>query len=727
MRITKAGLLKNTTEFSKKLGTYGAPISWEDINMYQITDEVIKKVIPYKDPDGEWDPKDPKRRWYSWMELVSARPQPAAVMFSHWWGGRFQDFMAVVDRLELDRSFSNQIAIWICTFANSQFGEDFGAMLEECPFIKTLRTVSLTVLVVDFKGGSLERTWCGLEVHYTVNNEMEFVLYTSAGQVGSRYVSGGPLVEAMMEWDIRKSEASDPPYRRQILNYVAGVDELEGLKKNADGGMEVDSMGRPQLQGGPDEPLDSDAERRLTGEEEFAYEATLFRKHGKRFEDLNMMVRMSVMKNLHVSRKGKGCVGKVPDCTLRGLTLNQLRVVCKKLQATCPWTEETCPWCSQKDFGDVHQLLYEDLTNRMVKRWVKHMTASAACSYMELIAPGPQVPQYLMEHASAQRWAECMMAIERFAEAERLPDSAVFWVDIFSVNVHRQEGDLVRRVDGSVVNEVHGLIRVLPNDRELLQRGWEWYTVDLAVQAGKSIYFACKSGIMACNRPFKDGSWVSGCFDAGTASMIANVDLHNITTTYEMESAKILEIVRRKADCAPGSIEDGIERFQARLRYWCSGPMLRGAAEANDAEAIFEMCKWHALRLNSDHLKGPQGETPLHIAAALNSGDALEELLRGGMDPNIEDDMSERPLHYAVLAGHASMARTLIEAQADPWAENSYAETPLQVAQQNPAAFLGVDMTEMLELLTPERPGGMSHSPKAKERSSAVGDRKSVV
>ena len=35
-----------------------------------------------------------------------------------------------------------------------------------------------------------------LEVHYTTNNDIDFILYTSAGQVGSSYVSGGPLVEA---------------------------------------------------------------------------------------------------------------------------------------------------------------------------------------------------------------------------------------------------------------------------------------------------------------------------------------------------------------------------------------------------------------------------------------------------------------------------------------------------------------------------------------------------
>lgn len=32
-------------------------------------------------------------RWYSWVEFVADEPQPAKIMFSHWWGGRFSDFM----------------------------------------------------------------------------------------------------------------------------------------------------------------------------------------------------------------------------------------------------------------------------------------------------------------------------------------------------------------------------------------------------------------------------------------------------------------------------------------------------------------------------------------------------------------------------------------------------------------------------------------------------------
>eukprot|EP00971_Amphidinium_carterae_P087002 1721327-Amphidinium_carterae.1 len=213
--------------------------------------------------------------------------------------------MQAVHKLSQDRALSINTPIWICTFANNQFGDDFGTMLAECPFIQALKTVDLTVLVVDFKAGSLTRTWCGLEVQYTVQNELDLVLYTGAGRVGSAHVSGGPLVEAVKDWDIRESETSDPPYRRQILNYVAKVHELDGLKKDANNNMCVDELGRPQLEHGADEPLDHEAPKRLTGDAEFRYESALFRQHRKRFEDLNMEVRLSVMRGLGSNRRAK--------------------------------------------------------------------------------------------------------------------------------------------------------------------------------------------------------------------------------------------------------------------------------------------------------------------------------------------------------------------------------------------------------------------------------------
>lgn len=681
--LTKTELLKHTTDHSKKKASHGKLIPWTSLNMYHITNEVIKKVIPHVDPKGEHLDED--RRWYSWVEFVAEEPQPAKIMFSHWWGGRFMDFMQAVDKMTMDRALSIYTPIWICTFANCQFGENFGSKLMDCPFIRTLKTVDLTVLVVDYQAGSLTRTWCGLEVHYTTNNDIDFVLYTSAGRVGSTYVSGGPLVEAVKTWDIRSSEASDPQYRRQILNYVAKVNELEGLKKDADGQMVLDKMGRPCLDGNAKDPS---WPNRSNGEQEYAHEANLFKKHAKRFEDLNMMVRLRVMANLGLPKKAKGC--EVAEMALRGVTLNQLRVFTVKLEASCPWRDddEDCPWFERLDVEREGPVEFEHLRIEHVSEWVKELTEERSCSYMELVADGPQKPQYAVTFSSSNFWHERMSAIELFAEAQHLPDSTIFFVEILGVNQHDDDED-AEVCWKSVKTEVEGIICQLSKSSELQED--ETINISIGqmifeVGTDKGIYFASSDGVLACSQAFRSGNWVHGDFDVQVIYRL----LKSLLSGADEEEDEDGEVVESNNSYYRGLL---------RLHQWLAGPVLRRAARNDDVQAIKDICSLPGLRLSSDTMKDNVGRMPLHIAIACRSWSAMTALLEAKMDPNVEDDMKDRPLHYAALAGHAAAAKELVAAGADPWAENCFTENALEVARQSPAAFLGVNTSEVGKIL----------------------------
>eukprot|EP00971_Amphidinium_carterae_P152154 3015854-Amphidinium_carterae.1 len=39
--------------------------------------------------------------------------------------------MKAVDRLANDRGLGQEVGIWVCTFANCQFGQDFGKKLQD--------------------------------------------------------------------------------------------------------------------------------------------------------------------------------------------------------------------------------------------------------------------------------------------------------------------------------------------------------------------------------------------------------------------------------------------------------------------------------------------------------------------------------------------------------------------------------------------------------------------
>ena len=84
-RLCKAKLLKKFPASNKVY------LQWHDLNLYQVRDEVIKPVICFRE--------GVETKGYSWAELVAKGPQPPQLMISHWWGGRFVDFMSAIDKI----------------------------------------------------------------------------------------------------------------------------------------------------------------------------------------------------------------------------------------------------------------------------------------------------------------------------------------------------------------------------------------------------------------------------------------------------------------------------------------------------------------------------------------------------------------------------------------------------------------------------------------------------
>jgi len=146
------------------------------------------------------------------------------------------------------------------------------------------------------------------------------------------------------------------------------------------------------------------------------------------------------------------------------------------------------------------------------------------------------------------------------------------------------------------------------------------------------------------------------------------------------------------------------DRFHARLRRYTAGTILRDAAR-NLREGDIARCKQVAqtpgLSFNSTSMRGPLGESPVHVAAAggAASVEALDVLLQLGFDPNSSDALSERPLHYATLTGNVVAMQQLLAARADPFCESMFGETPLTVAEANPAGFLGISTSEAVATL----------------------------
>jgi len=662
-RLCKTRLLRDAS---------GVPLSIYDVNMYHLADLVLRPAIRWVEEQRG------TREEYSWVEFVARREEQAPdIMFSHSWAGRFIDFMSVVNQLAANRQLPGRVAIWICTFANNQFGENFGPSLLSCPFYKAVAATKSVVLVVDRDANSLQRIWCGFELHTTLLCDKPLDLYTAAGHVGVT-VTSGPLVEAIEVWDVTRMEASQDSDRRQILNFFCGGEESEraGLKTDAAGELELVNGWQKQLH---DVETNPEAPRRQDGREEYAHEASLLSKHSGTFDALNQAVRQKVLIAAQApAKRAEDQAGSaVPRMEERGITLGELRILVKNMKAKAlseglDWKSFTC--------GDVA----EKMLPRMEKSQV-HRVSWSRCA------------DYFIDEVWGANFADSMAVVEWFASAQHLTDSTMFFNTMFCIQPS-EIGSITLDWDASVtevIKNCNGYLTLLPKGADMIVRSNRMFQLHICFENNIPVFLGCSTGVLSCTTAFPDGSQEFGVFDHEIAAIIHKADWRLAQSANKEAEQRYRDFVERGRRGFPG--------FQARLARTVVGPLLRRFVLQDSSEdaliAMQEICDGPSFNINSPCLLSAQGETALHIAAAANNISAMTLLLKMAADPNAEDVVLETPLHYAAMAGATGAVWILLQAGGMAFAESGFAETPLDVAQESPAAFLGKDTSKVQTLL----------------------------
>lgn len=103
---------------------------------------------------------------------------------------------------------------------------------------------------------------------------------------------------------------------------------------------------------------------------------------------------------------------------------------------------------------------------------------------------------------------------------------------------------------------------------------------------------------------------------------------------------------------------------------------------ANDAllsvlKKYAELDMFSDCEIVSPESRGPDGDTPFHMAAYDGDIDSARTMLPYITDINFQGDIGNTPLHYAVLSNKPEMARFLIQHGADIAKENDYGDTPI--------------------------------------------------
>ncbi|CAE8734022.1 unnamed protein product [Polarella glacialis] len=541
-RLCKVGFLKRHD---------GSLIHWFHINMFDICDLVLKPVISFVEEQRG------SRGKFSWVEFVSQDEQMPYLLLSHSWSGRFRDFMATVDDVVRGKSLTVTVPVWICIFANNQFGQDFGTGIRDSPFYKAVMAAEDgTLLIVDRDASSLQRIWCGFEVHLTIDLQKPLAVYTSAGQVGVT-VTSGRLVEAVEDFDVTQMEATQDGDRRHIINFLCGGELLEkkGLRTAQDGNFQLVNCWQKLLSDVTTTPA---APRRQNGKLEYVQEAELFKLHAAKFQKLNATVRDKVLSTANVGEGEKHKAGiKIPRIEDRGVTLGEIRFFLKQAKS----------WCGDEGHS------WETLSiSTITATFIKKQIAGKDTSLAELWSSGPRKPQIVVDETLASPMSELAAALEWFAEASRLQDNAVFYFSPLCINVCGQEHDTPDRARTirNLIQNCEGVLSVLPDSEEQIVRSDRLERLHLCFHAGKKIYLGCSDGVLACTSPFQDGIWEFGHFSPRLTRALFQSKWSQARCATEGDRDRVRQLIRQS--------RGGYDRFEARLMSVAGGPVLRDAA-----------------------------------------------------------------------------------------------------------------------------------------------------
>eukprot|EP00928_Gymnodinium_smaydae_P032365 TRINITY_DN23461_c0_g1_i2.p1 TRINITY_DN23461_c0_g1~~TRINITY_DN23461_c0_g1_i2.p1 ORF type:complete len:834 (-),score=82.75 TRINITY_DN23461_c0_g1_i2:157-2523(-) len=676
-RLCKFGLLKYPeNEFNDAMQRSNRRIKWTQINQHDIVATVVKRIIPEKDS-------------CSWVEMIAnGRPQTRRFFCSHNWSEPFRDFMKSIEFHTRYNSIGAADSYWICVYANDQWNVQLGVKLIDSPFYEALRSSETTLLMLDKSAEALERIWVAFEMTETYRLGQPLQAWTAVGQVGSVHVASGPFLEAMTNVRIENAQASNPCDQRQILNHIVGIDELTGLVVGH-GGKELD----------PSHPI-------------WVYEDNLLDAYAEQFHNWDKELSQLVVNNFDKSTAHKQHISnRLPDSVSRGITLAQLRAVQQEFE--CCLEKRVAQLAMRNTTKRSGSLLRpEDATMFDLRRmYVRPRTKDLQCSFVELVADGEQRPEFHVTCTWSTTFKDFMAAIEWHAEAREVPDSTSYWIDLFAENQCDEEDNFVVAGPGSLVYDssvarviqdvVIGIVLVLDEKGTTLQLGSNLYEMHLAIESSQSVDLLGSKGAIATTRPFPDGRWLHGDIDHRLADSAMNVDVEHANFQNDVERNIVLNsIASDSRDPDPNRVpKKGCWEyvlFDQRLRHHFAGPVLREAAYNNDLAAIRRVSRQCPLiDLDSPQMQGDLGEKAIHCAAAAGHAAAVEQLLSMKSNPNAQDREGETPLHYAAFCGHLAVVSMLLTHDANPARESYSAEWPYEVADQNPAYFLGVDTSEV--------------------------------
>ena len=177
----------------------------------------------------------------------------------------------------------------------------------------------------------------------------------------------------------------------------------------------------------------------------------------------------------------RGCT--IAKAELRGITLRQLKDIASTILRRCSvekWTG-TDPSQPQGTYLKPEDVTLYDL----VQYNILPATNERQCSYVEVIADGPQRPKWFVSHWWGETVFHFIACLEQHAVDHSLGEDAPYWVCAYATNQHNLEGELgTDPQEGPFRRAMHltqGTVSILDRNATCFCRIWCIYELFMAL------------------------------------------------------------------------------------------------------------------------------------------------------------------------------------------------------------------------------------------------------
>lgn len=164
----------------------------------------------------------------------------------------------------------------------------------------------------------------------------------------------------------------------------------------------------------------------------------------------------------------------------RAITLIQLRAVAREVKES--WMAWGVTDGTNEPVSSVDVINLYDVRDHLIVPKTKPF----GCSYVELVASGPQPPRWMVSHSWGDPVVDALAVLEEHRRVHQLPDPTAYWVCAYAMNHHKLSDaistDLRLSPFHRATQLAEGLLLILDPSATALGRMWCQLEVGCALQ-----------------------------------------------------------------------------------------------------------------------------------------------------------------------------------------------------------------------------------------------------